>query len=177
LDEEGMNPMNKTNPLVTAVQNKVLEEIERTQNLLGLIPADQLDWRPTVDSFCVGELLGHLLECLAGFCAVFYGLREAELAHFKSLRELTVNHRCEISEAGDRLSMYQSAIEEGFALLRDEELAYRLPTIFVQEGETVLTLLLGNLEHLINHKYQLFFYLKLLAVEVTSADLYHFRSQ
>jgi len=50
-----------------------------------------------------------------------------------------------------------------------------LSTVFVKEGETLLTLLLGNLEHLINHKHQLFTYLKLLGVAVTSQDLYHFR--
>ncbi len=38
-----------------------------------------------------------------------------------------------------------------------------------------MTLLLGNLEHLLNHKYQLFFYLKLLGVPVNSSDLYRFR--
>jgi len=35
-----------------------------------------------------------------------------------------------------------------------------------------MTILLGNLEHFINHKYQLFFYLKLLGVRVTTRDLY-----
>jgi hypothetical protein len=32
--------------------------------------------------------------------------------------------------------------------------------VFVPQGEPLLTLLLGNLEHFINHKYQLFSYLK-----------------
>jgi len=49
-----------------------------------------------------------------------------------------------------------------------------LPTVFTT-GESVATLLLGNLEHLINHKYQLFMYLKLLSVPVTTRDIYHFR--
>jgi hypothetical protein len=39
-----------------------------------------------------------------------------------------------------------------------------VPSVFVPEGEQLATLLLGNLEHLINHKYQLFFYLKLLGI-------------
>jgi hypothetical protein len=50
-----------------------------------------------------------------------------------------------------------------------------IPSVFVPEGESLLTLLLGNLEHLINHKYQLFFYLKLLGLPVTSRDIYHWR--
>jgi hypothetical protein len=39
----------------------------------------------------------------------------------------------------------------------------------------VATLLLGNLEHLINHKHQLFLYLKLMGVPVGTPDLYQFR--
>jgi hypothetical protein len=73
------------------------------------------------------------------------------------------------------MEIYQAHVDEGFALLGDTDLARQLSTVFVKEGETLLTLLLGNLEHLINHKHQLFTYLKLLGVAVTSQDLYHFR--
>ena len=73
------------------------------------------------------------------------------------------------------MAIYRGHVEDGFALLTDVDLGRQLSTVFVQQGETLLTLLLGNLEHLINHKHQLFTYLKLLGVEVTSRDLYHFR--
>lgn len=177
MDESKLNSTDAVNLLVCAVRNKLLEQIERTQNLLSLIPSDKPDWQPTVDSFRVSDLLGHLLECAAGFCALLYALRPVELSHFKNLRELSVNHSCSIGEACERLREYETYINEGFAILRDVDLARRIPTVFVQEGETALTLLLGNLEHLINHKHQLFFYLKLLAVEVTSSDLYRFRGE
>jgi hypothetical protein len=48
-------------------------------------------------------------------------------------------------------------------------------TVFVERGEPLLTLLLGNLEHLINHKHQLFTYLKQMGVDVNTRDLYRFR--
>jgi hypothetical protein len=70
---------------------------------------------------------------------------------------------------------YLQHIREGFEVITDAGLARRLPTVFVQEGEAALTILLGNLEHFINHKYQLFFYLKLLGVRVATPDLYHLR--
>jgi hypothetical protein len=49
-----------------------------------------------------------------------------------------------------------------------------------EEGRTclkgaLLTLLLGNLEHLISHKYQLLTYLKLAGVTVGTPDIYRFR--
>jgi hypothetical protein len=49
-----------------------------------------------------------------------------------------------------------------------------LPTVFAA-AESLATLLLGNLEHLINHKYQLFVYLKILSVPVATADIYRWR--
>ena len=73
--------------------------------------------------------------------------------------------------------MYKSRIQEGFALLQDSDLQKLVPTLFVKEGEALLTLLLGNLEHLVNHKHQLFMYVKLMGIDVGSRDLYHFRGE
>jgi hypothetical protein len=89
---------------------------------------------------------------------------------------MPVNHDCNIPEAVDRIALYRDHIDEGFALLRDEDLARIIPTVFVASGEPVLTLLLGNLEHLINHKHQLFTYLKVMGVAVGTRDLYCFRA-
>jgi len=123
----------------------------------------------------VCDLLGHLLECLAGFCATLYAVNSARLVHFSGLRELPVNHCCGIEEASERIRDYGLHIREGFAVLNDANLASRVPTVFVAEGEAVMTVMLGNLEHFINHKYQLFFYLKLMGAGVMTGDLYRTR--
>jgi hypothetical protein len=152
--------------MLTALHAKLDEQIERLDHLIGLLPQDPGDAAP---------LLGHLLDCLAGFCAVLYAVDPIRLPHFARLRELPVNHRCGRDEARARIADYCTRIGEGFALLDDAALAKRLPTVFVGEGETVVTLLLGNLEHLINHKHQLFTHLKRIGAAVGTPDLYHFR--
>lgn len=167
--------MSVSNTLSQALLAKIEEQIERLNHLTALIPEESIEWRPTSDAMQVCDLLGHLLETLAGFCAVLYALHPDRLGHFARLRELEVNHCCGIEEARLRIQDYKACIEEGFALTDDEDISHQIPTVFVSEGETILTLLLGNLEHLINHKYQLFFYLKLLGVRVATADLYHLR--
>jgi hypothetical protein len=159
-------------PLILA---KLEEQVERAGRLLALVPPDKVEWRPLPGSLRVCDLLGHLLECLAGFCATLYALDSARLAHFIRLREQAVNHCCGVEEARRRMGDYLRHIREGFALITDADLSRRVPTVFVQDGEAALTILLGNLEHFINHKYQLFFYLKLLGVAVNTSDLYHFR--
>jgi len=168
--------MDDHRPLCTAVLEKIHEQFERTCHLISLLPADRLDWTPDIpNSWPLGVLLGHLLDCAAGFCAVLAAFEPQRLAHFTELRKLPVNHHCSAPEAAGRIAVYRAHIDEGFALLADADLSRRLPTVFVDQGEPLLTLLLGNLEHLINHKHQLFTYLKLMGVGVTSRDLYHFR--
>ena len=167
--------MSASNALANLFLSKLEEQIERTHHLVALIPPDKLEWKPQPASLRVCDLLGHLLECLAGFCATLYAVNSERLAHFAHLRELPVNHCCGIEEASERILVYGLHIREGFALLDDADLAKSLPTVFVAEGEAVMTLLLGNLEHLINHKYQLFFYLRLLGVGPKTGDLYRMR--
>ncbi len=156
---------------------KLHEQVDRLDHLLGLIPPDKVSWQPPLPSAAtpLNALLGHLLESLAGFCATLQAVYPHQLAHFTRLRALPVNHPCTIEEARGRTRDYMRHIEEGFRLLSDQDLTRLIPTVFVSRGEAVLTVLLGNLEHLTNHTHQLFFYLKLLGVPVTTRDLYHWR--
>ena len=168
--------MDASRPLCSSLLAKIHEQFERTTHLIGLVPADGLERSPAIpDSWPMGVLLGHLLDCAAGFCAVLAAFEPQRLAHFARLQELPVNHACSPPEAAGRIAVYRAHVDEGFALLQDADLGRQLSTVFVKQGETLLTLLLGNLEHLINHKHQLFTYLKLSGVRVTSQDLYHFR--
>ena len=177
--EKPQDTLNKdkglTGQFASLILTKLEEQIERTEHLLTLIPADKLEWKPMPDSLRICDLLGHLLECLAGFCATLYAVNPEDLVHFARLRELPVNHCCGIEEARQRIREYSKRIGEGFALLGDDDLARRIPTVFAPDGEALMTILLGNLEHLINHKYQLFFYFKLLGVGVGTTDLYTLR--
>lgn len=161
--------------LPALILDKLREQVERTLHLLDLVPPDKIEWRPAENTLRIGELLGHMLECLAGFCAVLYALNRDELAHFVRLREQPVNHLCGIDEARRRIKEYQLHVEQGFGLLIDLDLGRNVPTVFTPDGEPVMTVMLGNLEHYINHKHQLFFYLKLLGAEVGTPDLYHLR--
>jgi hypothetical protein len=164
--------------LCTSLLSKIEEQIERTDRLIALFPESRLDWRPPIKgAFSPAILMGHMLECLAGFCAALYAASPDRLARFLELRRLPVNHRCASEEARDRIGVYNACIREGFELIQDSDLAMLIPTVFVKGGEPLMTLLLGNLEHLINHKHQLFTYLKLVGVEVVSRDLYAFRGE
>ena len=170
--------MDSGQPLCGSLLLKIQEQIDKAVHLIGLLPSNRLNWKPaTPGAWPVELLLGHLLDCLAGFCAVLAAVEPQRLTHFSDLRDLPVNQSCSAADAVSRIAIYRARIEEGFALLQDASLSRTVPTVFVEQGETVLTLLLGNLEHLINHKHQLFTYLKQMGIEVTTRDLYRFRDE
>ena len=155
---------------------KIDEQLERAAHLAGLLPEDRLESPlDAIGGWSAGDLLGHLLDCMAGFCAALYAAEPQKLAYFQRLRELPVNLSISPSEFRRRLEIYDAHIAQGFALLEDGDLARSIPTVFVPAGVTLLTLLLGNLEHLINHKRQLFELLKRMGVKVGTADLYRLR--
>ena len=109
--------------LCAILESKIDEQIERSDHLTGLLPRSALDWTPAIPgAFSGGILLGHLLECLAGFCAVLYAVHPDELRRFEDLRRLPTNHRCDTTEARERIAGYRARIHEGFRLLRDEDL-------------------------------------------------------
>jgi hypothetical protein len=155
-------------PLCAVLRAKIDEQTERTAHLISLLPPDRAGE--------VAHLLGHLLECHAGVCAVLAAAAPDRLAHFAALRELPVNHACAPAEALDRLEAYRTHIDEGFAALTDAGLARSIPTVFVPSGEPLLMLFLGNLEHLINHKHELFTRIKQMGVAVATPDLYRLRA-
>jgi len=166
-----------------SVQEKVRETIEQLGHLIALVPPGRLEWRPATEGaraaprepVDVGHLLGHLLTCLAGFCAALHAAFPEQLRELAGLRELQVDHFCGEDETRERIALYARAIEAGFEWCKDEDLGRRVQTVFVSGGETLMTLLLGNLEHTLNHKYQLFFYLRSMGLEVGTADLYRLR--
>ena len=163
-------------PLCDAIHAKIHEQIERIEHLILLVPPESMEWAPPIDQpWTIQQLLEHLVGCLAGFCAVLYAMRPEQLAHFQELRKLDPVAQPNRDQILNRLHLFSGKIVEGFDQLEDCVLSQVLPTVFVPEGESGMTLLLGNLEHLINHKYQLFTDLRLMGLKVNSSDLYRFR--
>jgi hypothetical protein len=157
---------------------KIDDQVERLEHLVSLVPGDKLAWTPPIPrAFTVSVLLGHVLDCLAGFCAVLYAANPEKLARLLELKKLPANQSLDPAVTARHLAAYRAGIHEGFVPLNDTDLERRLPTVFVPEGEPLMALLLINYEHLASHKYQLFLYLRMLGLEVASRDLYHFSGQ
>jgi hypothetical protein len=165
-------------PTLSALRDKIIEQLDTTDLLLARVPPEALAWRPPVPAgarplWSTGELLPHLVESAAGFLAVLLRLRPEEMARVAKYRSTPLPDT--VDGVRRRLAEYRTELESGFALLQPADLAAVIPTVFVAAGESALTLLLGNLEHLVNHKHQLFTYLRLLGVDLGTPALYRLR--
>ncbi len=162
------------NPLVCSLAKWVDDQLDRLIHLTEAIPEG---WRAKVpplpietfpDKRTVGELLVHLTESLDGLCGTLYNVDQTR---FASLLELRQDDQ---SEVLTRFGLYRIAIAQAFESLQDEDLAVTLPSPFRAEHETVLSRVVVNLEHVVNHKHELFIALKLLGLKLGTADLYRF---
>ena len=166
--------------ITSVLARNVANNLKKTAQLVSLVDPSQLSRQPSVPEGCnpvvnLGQLLGHLLDCVAGFCAALHTAFPKALSSFLELRRRTVNHFCEPKEALARIRIYRREIARGFRICSDKDLTRKLRTVLQPEGEELAAILLSNLEHLLNHKYQLFFYLRLLGTRVGTRDLYHWR--
>lgn len=143
-----------------------------TEELFRLIPPDKLEWKPTENSFSLGQQIAHM----AGALSVYgRGVAAGEWG-FKSMRERFVLNRRTPS----------LSVEEAIATMKAGHAEFRSLVGALEEDEfdhgEVDTPQLGRvprwriamlaLEHHIDHKAEVFMYLKLLGVSVNTGNLY-----
>ena len=159
---------------MTAMQfyDYAAKQLAPTEPLFLRVPPDQKDWKPTEESFTVGQLMYHMAYALR-FNAD--GILKNEWA-LPTLRHVFVTNRKTPSGTVDEcVNLYRENSKyflDVFTTMNEEEF---------QTGE-LDTLQLGRaqkwkmslfaLEHHLNHKAELFMYLKMIGVKVNSKDLY-----
>ncbi len=167
-----MNPETSTETLAA----RILEDAELIGELLALVPPGREQWAPPgTDAFALDRLAAHIVESFAGVCACLHKLYPERLAHFNALAARTANlTTLSPAAAAALLADCRAAAAEGFALVTDADLPRRLHTVFSPEGQPFAGVLMVNWKHVLHHGFQLFFYLKLLGVPVSTRHLYRF---
>ena len=159
--------------MMDVLAGRLDEDLSLVEELLAMVPEGADDWRPDWPGerpFSVAELAAHLVESAGGLCACF-----ARLHPSQGLRKVEEYGRTP-AESLAGLSAYRRQLQSAGAETRDTDLGRVIPTYFVPAGEPFLAVLLTNWKHFNHHAYQLFIYLKLLGVGVSTRHLYRFRS-
>jgi uncharacterized damage-inducible protein DinB len=149
------------------------EMVKPTESLFRLVPADRLDWKPTDNSFSLGQQMAHL----AGALGVYgRGIALGDWG-FKSMRERFVQNRHTPSatpeEAVGELQKNCAEFKELIGALTEEEFNNGIvdsPQLGGKAPRWRIAML--AVEHHINHKAELFMSLKILGIKVNTGHLY-----
>lgn len=137
-----------------------------------LVPLDKVEWKPTEDSFTTGQLMHHMAQALR-FNAD--GIGKNEWAISSLVRVFAANRRTPTASVDEAVTLYQqtSIYFLGTFTKMPEEEFQTAEVDSIQLGRVQKwRIALFVLDHHLNHKAELFMYLKLMGVKVSSKELY-----
>jgi len=151
-----------------------------TETLMKMAPPDRLDWKPAEGNFLTLEqVLDHLTTGLEGvrcFITGDWGVEltpEGELPpEMEVLPPAEKFPSCDPETALKKLDESYKIAKEALGRLSEEDFRSKIVKAPWGEEGPMWAMLLSLLEHQINHKYQLFFYLKMLGLPVNTITLY-----
>lgn len=146
--------------------------VQPTEQLFRLIPTDRLEWKPTENSFTLGQQVAHLAGALGVYA---HGIANGEWG-FKSMRERFVLNRhtpsMNVEEAIHLLNENHAEFRRVVGALSEEE--FNIGEVDSPQLGRVPRWRLAMLavEHHINHKAEIFMYLKFMGIAVNTGNLY-----
>ena len=144
-----------------------------TETVFRLVSPDKLEWKPTEDSFTLGQQMAHIGGALAVYGR---GITSGEWG-FSTVRQRLVENRytpsVSVDEAIATLQSNHELFKQLVGALSEEQ--FNNETVTAPQFPTPVprwrVAMLG-VEHHINHKAELFMSLKVLGVKVHTGHLY-----
>src|SRR3989304_4308541 len=149
------------------------EMLRPTEPLFLLVPADKIDWVPVEGAFTCGQMIAHMAGALGIYAD---GIVSGEWG-FQSMKErMLMNRRAPSLTVEEAIREFRNNREKFFskvgALTEDKWMNGEI--VAPQFGSPRKRWRVGMLavEHHLDHKAELFMYLKLLGVRVHTGTLY-----
>jgi len=150
----------------------VLQSIQPAEKLIGMVPADKLDWKPGPTFMSTGQVLCHLSDGVGG------GLEALVSGKWPPMEEMEVGMKlenmpsCGVHEALSKLEKDKTILRATLDGMSEDDFTNRVVSVpwgWKAKTEIMSVAFLG---HFNNHKMQLFTYLKLLGLPVNTESLY-----
>jgi len=150
----------------------VLDCYKPAESLLRMVPADKLNWKPGPTFMSLGQLICHLSGGVGSDLGVLVsgtwpGAEEME----KAMRPENIP-ACGVEEALGKLERDKTTLRVVLSHITEDDFANRVVSVPWGWRSKMERMALDFREHFVNHKMQLFTYLKLLGVPVNTATLY-----
>lgn len=137
--------------------------------LFGLIPEDRLDWSPTKSMMTIRELIVHLTARTG-----VYGLVTGDFDHARCWGDGDDPASVTPAQATARLVKALDEVKTLFAgVSLDDWERKQVEMPWGMKGTLEVMAHTLVIEHFLNHKMQLFIYLKLLGIAVDTGTLYY----
>jgi hypothetical protein len=150
----------------------VMENYRPAETLIGMVPADKLNWKPGPTFMSVGQLIYHLSDGLgSGFAMLFSG-KWPSMAEMEAEMKLENLPSCNPQEALDKLEKDKKILHEALENLSEEDFTNKVVSVPWGWAAKTERMAISFLGHFTNHKMQLFTYLKLLGLPVNTETLY-----
>jgi hypothetical protein len=150
----------------------VLENYRPAEKLIGMVPADKLNWQPGPTFMSAGQVICHLSM---GVGAGLDWLLASKLPPIEEIGErmkLENLPSCSPQEALDKLEKDKQILRHVLEGMSEEDFTDKLVSVPWGVRAKMERMAIGFLGHLNNHKMQLFTYLKLLGLPVNTQTLY-----
>jgi len=140
----------------------VMQSIQPTEKLIGMVPADKLNWRPGPTFMSMGQVLCHLSDGLGG------GLESLVSGKWPSMEEMETGMKlenmpsCGVQEALGKLAKDKTILRATLDSMSENDFTNRVVSVPWGWKAKFEIMSVHFLEHFNNHKMQLFTYLKLL---------------
>ena len=141
------------------------------ETLLKMVPADKLDWTPGPSFMTLGQLICHMGD---GIGTELRMLVNNSWPKPEDMSEAMKKGMpvCNVQEALAKLEKDKTTLQEVLAGVTEDEFASKVVSVPWGWKAKLEKMSLDFREHFVNHKMQLFLYLKLLGFPVNTETLY-----
>jgi hypothetical protein len=141
------------------------------ETMLKMVPADKLDWKPGPTFMSLGQLICHLSDGISTELRMCFNNSWPKPEEMSEAMKQGMP-TCNVQEALAKLEKDKSNLRDVMAAVTEEDFAQKIVSVPWGWKASMEKMALDFREHFVNHKMQLFTYLKLLGFPVNTETLY-----
>jgi hypothetical protein len=149
-----------------------VDSFRPAESMLKMVPADKLNWKPGPSFMTLGQLICHLGDGIGTELRMLVNNSWPKPEEMGEAMKPGKMPACDVQEALAKLEKDKATLREVLAGVTEEDFANKIVSVPWGWKANLEKMSLDFREHFINHKMQLFTYLKLLGFPVNTETLY-----